>query len=214
MSVTGVTGVTDCVFRNVLISSNIVFTSCCSTLCVLLCLVIQHLADVDQLWCVLLHEAHLQLLRCVVLGEDGLQALPLLEPCLRYLILSKTPAKLIATIIQQLPDSIAHSQDTAVLLLYCPSPPPPPLLPLQPGSDLPDLVAGAPLIVIPGLSKLLLFTFERFHWTVCSANIKIMISRLCWQSRYSCSGRTDQSGNSSCSSRTDNLLSESNLCLL
>ena len=89
MSVTGFTGVTDYVFRDVLCiflsSSNIVFTSCCSTFCVLLCLVIQHLADVDQLWCVLLHEAHLQLLRCVVLGEDGLQALPLLEPCLRYL---------------------------------------------------------------------------------------------------------------------------------
>lgn len=157
------------------------FASCCTTLCVLLCLVLQHLADVDQLWRVLLHEAHLQLLRCVVLGEDGLQALPLLEPCLRYLILRKAPAKLIATIIQQLPDSIAHSQDAAVLLLCCPSSPPP-LLPLQPGGDLPDLVAGAPLIVIPGLSKLLLFTFERFHRTVCSASIKIMISCLCWQS--------------------------------
>lgn len=172
-----VTRVTDYVFRNVLTSRNSVSASCLTTLCVLLCLVVHHLADVDKLWRVLLHEAHLQLLRCVMLGQDGLQPFPLLEPSLRYLILSKTPAQLIATIIQQLPDSIAHSQDAAVLLLCCPSSPPPsPLLPLQPGGDLPDLVAGAPLIVIPGLSKLLLFTFERFHWTVRSASVKIMKS--------------------------------------
>jgi len=171
-----VTRVTNNVFRDVLNSRNIVLASCCTTLCILLCLGIQHLADVDQLLRVLLHEAHLQLLWGVVLGQDGLQALPLLEPGLRYLILCEAPAKLISTIIQQLPDSIAHSQDTATFLLCSPPPPPPPLLPLQPGGDLPDLVAGAPLIVIPGLSKLLLLTFERFHWTVCGARVKIMKS--------------------------------------
>ena len=77
------------------------------------------------------------------------------------LILSEAPAQLVTAVIEKLSDSIANSQDTFLLLLRLNpgllllAAVPPPGSPLQPGRDLPDLVAGAHLVVFSGLLVLL-----------------------------------------------------------
>ena len=83
------------------------------------------------------------------------------------LIFSEAPAQLVTAVVQKLSDSVADSQNTFLLLLrlhlglllLAPVPPPGP--PLQPGRDLPDLVAGADLVVLPCLLILPGLTLSR-----------------------------------------------------